>query len=103
MKHSVRHSLGQEKARTVTEAAFTTYKTKLGKYRPETRWVSERRAEISFSVKGIALKGAVEVSPNAIDMELEVPLLLRPFQSLAMGVVEEEIRDWIQKAEAGEI
>jgi hypothetical protein len=103
MKHSVPHDLGQDKARTVAEAAFTSYKAKLGKYRPETRWVSDRRAEISFSVKGISLKGSVEVSPNAIDMELDVPLLLRPFQSLAMGVVEDEIRGWIRKAEAGEI
>jgi hypothetical protein len=103
MKHSVAHDLGLERARKVTDSAFASYKAKLMKYHPETRWVSERRAEITFSVKGIKLKGAVEVSPSAIEMELDVPLLFRPFRGVAMGIVEQEIREWVERAKAGEV
>jgi hypothetical protein len=103
MKYSVSHDLGQATARKVADAAFASYQAKLKKYHPETRWVSDTRAEISFSVKGITLRGALEVSPTAIDMELDVPFLFRPFQSLAMGVVQDEIRGWVEKARAGQI
>ncbi len=103
MKYSVAHDLGQATARKVADAAFRSYQAKLGKYHPETRWVSDTRAEIGFSIKGINLKGSLEVKPTSIDMELDVPLLLRPFQNLAMGVVQDEIRSWIEKARAGEV
>ncbi len=103
MKHSVAHDLGQDRARKVADAAFASYKQKLSKYRPETRWVDDQRAEISFSVKGIRLSGAVVVGPRAIDMELDVPLLFRPFRGVAMGIIEEEIKDWIQKARSGDV
>ena len=103
MKYSVAHDLGQDTARKVADAAFASYQAKLSKYHPQTRWVSDSRAEISFSVKGITLRGALQLTPSSIDMELEVPFLFRPFQSLAMGVVQDEIRGWVQKARAREI
>ena len=103
MKYSVPHDLGQDRARKVTDAAFASYKERLKKYAPETRWVSDRRAEISFSVKGIKLSGAVEVDATAIEMELDVPFLFRPFRGAAMGIIQEEIREWIQRAKTGEV
>jgi hypothetical protein len=103
MKHVVPHDLGRDRARKVTEAAFESYQRKLAKYHPTTRWVSEARAEISFSVKGITLKGALEVGEKSIDMELEVPFLLRPFKGKALSIIEGEIREWMVKAKDGEI
>jgi len=103
MKHSVPHDLGQARAREVAEAAFSSYKDRFAKYSPTARWVNDKRAEISFSVKGVSLKGNLEVGPSSIDMDLDVPLLLRPFKSTALGVIEEEIRKWIDKAKNGQI
>ena len=103
MKHAVPHDLGTEKARKVADAAFESYKKKLAKYNPRANWVSDRRAEISFSVKGITLNGALEVQERSIDMELNVPFLLRPFRGKALSLIEGEIREWIKKANAGEI
>ena len=103
MKHAVPHDLGQERAKKVTEAAFESYKKKLAKYNPTTRWVSERRAEIAFAVKGITLKGALEVGEKSVDMELDVPFLLRPFKGKALSIIEGEIREWMAKAKAGDL
>ena len=103
MKHAVPHDLGQAKAKAVADAAFDSYKKRLAKYSPQTEWVSDRRANISFSVKGISLRGALEVTDKSIDMELDVPFLLRPFQGKALGVIEQEIRQWVDKAKAGEV
>ena len=38
-----------------------------------------------------------------IEMDLDVPFVLRPFKGKAMGVIEEEIKKWIAKAKAGEL
>jgi hypothetical protein len=103
MKHVVPHGLGLETARKVTEAALASYKARFAQYKPEARWVSDQRAEVVFHVKGITLEGALEVGPHDIEMELEVPFLLAPFRGKAIRLVEEEIRQWVAKAKAGEI
>ncbi len=103
MKHSVPHSLGQEKAKKVAEEAFKSYQNRFAEYKPTVSWPSSDRADIGFSVKGVSLKGSVDVKPNSIDLDLDVPFMLRPFKGRALGVIEDEIKKWIGKAEAGEL
>ncbi len=103
MKHSVPHDLGQERSKQAAEAAIAAYGQKFAKFNPQTRWVTPNRAEIKFSVKGMSLSGALEVQPKSIDLDLEVPFLLRPFKSQAISVIEGEIREWIEKARSGQV
>jgi len=103
MKHAVPHDLGQDLAKKVADAAFASYARKFGKYNPKSTWISPNRANISFSVKGMTLTGALEVTASAIEMDLDVPFLLKPFKGTAISVIEGEIKEWIQKAKAGEI
>ena|SRR5258706_14299466 len=101
MKHSVPHDLGQERAKQVTEKALNTYAEKFSKYHPKTTWLSPNKAQIAFSVKGMSLSGTVDVRDKAIDLDLDVPFLLRPFQGQAVSVIEGEIRSWLSKEKAG--
>lgn len=103
MKHSVSHSLGRETARKVARSAFEAYEKRFAEYHPRTTWKSEDAADISFSAKGISLTGAVAVTDDSIDLNLDVPFLLRPFKGKAIAVIEKEINEWIGKAERGEI
>jgi hypothetical protein len=103
MKHVVPHGLGQDKAKQVALAAIDSYSNRFAKYNPSARWLDDRRAEISFNVKGMSLSGMLEVNPSDIKMDLDVPFLLRPFKGTALGVIEEEVQKWISKAKAGEI
>jgi hypothetical protein len=103
MKHAVPHDLGQDLAKKVADSAFASYAQKFAKYSPKADWVTPKRANISFSVKGMTLRGSLEVSATSIDMDLDVPFLLKPFKGTAISVIEGEIRDWIEKAKAGEI
>jgi hypothetical protein len=103
MKHAVPHDLGQDLAKKVAEAAFASYAQKFSRYSPKADWTSPKHANISFSVKGMTLSGALEVSDKTIEMDLDVPFLLKPFKGTAIGVIEDEIRAWIAKAKAGEI
>ena len=101
MKHSVSHDLGQERAKKVTEAALASYAEKFAKYSPKTTWTGPNKAQISFSVKGMTLTGAVEIKDRSIDLDLDVPFLLRPFQGQAISVIEGEIKTWLEKEKSG--
>lgn len=103
MKHSVPHDLGQERAKKVAEAALESYAQKFAKYSPRATWTSTNRADIAFSVKGMSISGSLDVLPTSIDMDLEVPFLLKPFKGQALAVIEGEIKEWIQKAKSGAI
>jgi hypothetical protein len=103
MKHSVPHDLGKDKALKVTQAAWQSYSERFAKYQPTCIWSSPHRAEIGFTAKGINLTGDIEVRDTSIELDLDVPFLLRPFKTMAIGVVEEEIKTWIAKSKAGEI
>ena len=103
MKHAVPHDLGPERAKLVAESAISSYEKRFEKYHAKARWTSPTKAEIAFNVKGMAVSGTLEVRPSAIEMDLDVPFLLRPFKSTAISVIEEEIKSWLVKAKTGEI
>lgn len=103
MKHSVRHDLGQAKAKQVAVAAFQSYQERFARYDPKANWLDDRRANISFQVKGMTLSGLLEVNPDDIEMDLQVPFMLRPFKGKALSVIEGEIKKWIGKANSGEL
>jgi hypothetical protein len=98
MKHSVKHDVGIDLAKKATLTAFDSYKERFAKYRPTATWVDDRNADIAFTAKGITLRGKLEVGDSSIDMDLDVPFVLRPFKSIALDAVEREIRTWLDKA-----
>jgi len=100
MKHSVPHDLGQERAKKVAESALATYSQKYSNYSPQVTWKGPNQANISFKVKGMSLSGSLEVLAKSIELDIDVPFLLRPFKSQALGVIEGEINEWIKKAKA---
>ena len=103
MKHSVPHDLTQSLAKRAAETALEKYAERFSEYNPQVSWTGDNRADIKFSVKGVSLGGFLEVGPKAIDMDLDVPFLLRPFKNKALGVIEKEINKWVGKAKAGEL
>lgn len=103
MQHSIPHSLDHAIARRATAHALDSYKARFSEYSPQGQWKNEDEAVVSFEVAGKRLEGAVAVRPRSIDLELDVPLIFRPFRSMAMKVIEDEIQMWIDKARRGEI
>ncbi|MCG8556250.1 MAG: polyhydroxyalkanoic acid system family protein [Proteobacteria bacterium] len=101
--HDIPHDLVPELARRAAQKAVQSYKEGLSKYDVQADWVSDDRVELSFAVKGKRLHGAMTVRPNDLHLELDVPLLFRPFSKLAIGVIEREAREWIDKAQAGQL
>ncbi|MCB9764382.1 MAG: polyhydroxyalkanoic acid system family protein [Alphaproteobacteria bacterium] len=102
VKHNIHHGLAHELARRATRKALESYRDRFTEYNPQGRWVTEDRAELSFTVAGKTLEGVVQVGKSDVELELEVPLLFRPFRSAALQVIEKEILEWIQRAKQGE-
>ncbi|MCA9601885.1 MAG: polyhydroxyalkanoic acid system family protein [Polyangiales bacterium] len=103
MKHVVKHDLDHEVAKRATDKAFAAYRERFAKYNPDFQWVDDKKGTVSFEAKGVKIKGGLELKPGAIEMDLEVPFLLRPFTGKAMEVIDSEFRKWIAKAKAGEV
>jgi len=103
MKHVIEHPLDVETAHKVADRAFGEYKAKYPAYDPKLTWTGERDANIAFSAKGVHIAGKLKVREGAIDVDLEVPFLLRVFQSKAIDVIDREVRRWVERAKAGEL
>lgn len=103
MKHVIKHDLEPSVARRATQSAFDAYAKRFADYNPKANWLSEDHAKVSFSAKGLTLKGDFQLRPGEILMDLDVPFLLRPFQGRAVKVVEDEIKEWVEKAKRGEV
>jgi len=103
MQHRVPHDLPLDLARRVLRRALGGYVERFGKYRPQLTWRGEDAAEIAFTAMGMPVFGAVELSERAIDIDIEVPLLLAPFRARAIEVVEREIRTWLERARRGDL
>jgi hypothetical protein len=103
MRHVVKHSLEKSLAKQATLRAWESYQTRFSEYSPTATWVTDDRADVTFRVKGVTLRGALDLEPGGIGLELEVPFLFRPFKKIAIAKIESEIRTWIGKAERGEL
>jgi hypothetical protein len=101
--HVIQHGLGHELARRATRRALESYRQSLSEYAPKGEWITDDRALVEFTVVGRTLSGSVDVHPTEIVLVLDVPLVFRVFQGIALRVVEAEIEQWIARARAGEL
>jgi hypothetical protein len=103
MKHVIRHGVNQAQAKQAIETAIEVYTRKFPDYHPRTQWKSDTKAEVSFKVKGMTLTTTIEIKPETIESDMDVPFLFRPFKSRALKVIDSEVEKWLARAKAGEI
>jgi hypothetical protein len=103
MQHAVDHQLDIPMARLAAEKAFTVYSVEYAEFKPTANWTTDTHCDVTFTVKKVTLEGTMDLVPGKVLMDLDVPLLFRPFKKLALGYVEKEIRVWLDKAARGEL
>jgi hypothetical protein len=104
MQHIIKHDLSPELAKKAAENAAEHYTEKWQKYDAKTTWLSDTKAEISFHVKGVHVAATIDMQPGQVVIDMQkVPLLLRPFKNMALGVVQKTMEQWIAKAKDGEL
>jgi hypothetical protein len=92
MKHVIHHHLDVAQSKRVADRALDHYVKRYAKYEPRVLWLDDRRAEVAFTAKGISIRGAVELQPGAVSVDLEVPLLFRAFRGTAVRIIEAELK-----------
>lgn len=102
MKHTIKHELPIDVAKKATQKAFESYAERFEKFNPTANWKSDYAATVGFEAKGIKLGGDIALREDAIDIEMEVPFLFKPFRAKAVTIIEEEIVKWIERARKGE-
>ena len=104
MQHIIKHDLSPELAKRAAEKAAEHYTAKWEKYDAKTTWPSDTHAEITFRVKGVRVAATIDMEPGqAVIAMQKVPFLLRPFQNMALDVVQRMMEKWIAKAKRGEL
>jgi len=101
--HDIPHDLDISLARLAAKKAAEAYGKRFAEYDYEAKWVSENRVELGFTVVGKRLEGAMTIKPDRLELELDVPLMLRPFRGKAIEIIEKEARSWLDKAKRGEL
>lgn len=95
VRHSVKHSLEPDAIHQLIERAFSYYEGRHPKYEPRLSWLEPNKAELRFNARGLKLSARVELLPGEAQVEMDVPLLLRPFQGAARTVLDREIQRWL--------
>jgi len=103
VQHRIPHDLDHALARRVVRLALESYQRQFPQFKPGGEWLSDDHAHLWFTPPGSRLEGDLRVHSDHIDLQIEVPLLFRPFRKQAIRVIEAEVREWIAKAQAGEL
>lgn len=103
MEHRIEHDLSPELARKAVKGAVASYSEKLAEYSPSVEWRGEDHVDVGFKAKGMKLSGTLKLVPNAVLVDMDVPLLLRPFKKTALTVIETQVKEWVAKAHAGQV
>ncbi|KIG16582.1 hypothetical protein DB30_04353 [Enhygromyxa salina] len=103
MTHDIPHDLDFALAKLAADKAALAYKERFAEYEYSYKWVNESRVELGFTVLGKRLAGVMTVKAKKLELELDVPMLFRPFRGKALEIIEKEARMWLQKAKNGEL
>jgi len=95
--HDIRHGLSLDQAKRVAHAALDDYLARYSSRGLRAAWSSETRAEVEVAVKGVRLAAVVDVLPDVLRVDANVPFVLRAFKGTAIATVEREVQKWIDR------
>ncbi len=103
MKHEIHHGLSPELAKKAVDKAMEAYSARFAEFNPTFSWTSDTKGRLGFRAKGVKVDGDIEIVGSKIQVDLEVPFLLRVFKGKAIEVIDREVLAWVEKARAGEL
>ena len=100
MTHEIRHGLTIEQATRAAHLALDEYLTRYAARGLTGSWSGDTRAQIAFAAKGVHVSAVVDVLPDVLRVQADVPFVLRVFKAQALSAVEREAHKWIDKVKA---
>ena len=102
MKQSVPHDLSLDLARQAAVAALADYAARFPAANIRATWSGPYAATVALTVKGFTLQPRVAIRAGAIDVDVDIPLLARPFEGKARARIERELAMWVERARTGQ-
>jgi hypothetical protein len=93
----VPHGLDQARAKQAAQLALAHYLERYGSRGLQATWSSDTRVDVELEVRGVRLRGSIEVLPSKLQVTADVPFLLRPFKSVATTAIERETQRWAEQ------
>jgi hypothetical protein len=103
MRHSIKHALSPELLRLAVSKFAEVYCERFQEYGTTAEWKTADRMEVQFKVKGMRLTGALDLRPNEISIDMDVPLPFQLFKGRAVRAIEETVKPWLEQAARGEL
>jgi hypothetical protein len=97
IKHDIHHGLSVDQAKQAAQLALQEYTQRYADKGLNVRWTSDTRAEIEFTIKGTNVQALVDVLPEVLRVDAQVPFVFVPFKGLAVKAVETEAQKWIRQ------
>ncbi len=98
LHHVVAHDLGLSRARAILDEAFAHYSDKYPRAQMKRTWRSEREATVDLQVGGFRLTPRLHVSDTEVVLDIDVPLLARPFVPKIKDKLDREVRFWLARS-----
>jgi hypothetical protein len=95
VKHSVSHPLSTVDAKRAIEAAFAEYSQRFSGFAPQLQWPAPELAQVGFTALGRKIEAQVRVLDRALEVDIDVPLLARPFLGRAKAAIDREVARWV--------
>lgn len=97
IKHDIHHGLSVDQAKQAAQLALQAYTQRYADKGLSARWTSDTRAEIEFTAKGTKVQAIVDVLPDVLRVDAQVPFVFVPFKGMAVKAVETEAQKWISQ------
>jgi hypothetical protein len=97
VKHDIHHGLSVDQAKQAAQLALQEYSKRFANKGLQARWTSDTRAEVEFTAKGTRVQAIVEVLPDVLRVDAQVPFVFVPFKGMAVKAVETEAQKWIRQ------
>jgi hypothetical protein len=101
LQHTVPHALGLTRAREVLEQAFAHYQERYPHANMQRQWHGDREAQVELKVGGFKLHPRISLGETHVAVEMDVPLLARPWVPRIKERIEREIGQWLEQAKGG--
>lgn len=96
VKHTVSHPLSTADAKRAIEAAFGEYSTRFSGFAPQLQWLAAEHAQVGFQALGRRIVAQVRLRDQALDIEMDVPFMARPFLGRATAAIDREVARWVR-------
>jgi hypothetical protein len=87
-------------AKRAIETAFGEYSKRYSGFAPQLQWLEPELAQVGFQALGRKIVAQVRVLDRALEIDMDVPLLVRPFVGRATAAIDREVARWVGVVQA---